>query len=238
MKILPCGDCALTVELGDSICPETGAVVRGLSDSINAARVRGVIELIPAFRSVTVCYDPVKIGFDRLAEKITLLASRNDAETDSGGRVFVIPVCYDGEYACDLDSVSELTGLGRDEIVKRHTAPDYRIYMLGFLPGFPYLGGLDKTISAPRLDSPRKEIPAGAVGIGGEQTGIYPIVSPGGWRLIGRTPVKVYDPERANPVLYSAGDYIRFRRVDKAEYEAVAEKVKKGEYNVEIVERT
>jgi len=234
MKILPCGDAAVTVEFGSEISPEIGAMVRAFRNNVESSRIKGIIELIPTFRSVTVCYDPCVIKYSNLVKKLTKLAPTGNEGASSGGRIFVIPVCYDGNFGCDLDSVAELTGLDREEIIKRHTAPDYQIYMLGFLPGFPYLGGLDKTIAAPRLESPRKEIPAGAVGIGGEQTGIYPLVSPGGWRLIGRTPVKVYDPNRSEPVLYAAGDYIRFKRIDMAEYEKIASD---ANYTPEIIER-
>ena len=234
MKILPCGDAAVTVEFGNEISPEIGAMVRAFRNNVEKSRIKGIIELIPTFRSVTVCYDPCIINYAKLTKKLTKLAPTGNEGASSGGRIFVIPVCYDGDFGCDLESVAEFTGLDREEIIKRHTAPDYQIYMLGFLPGFPYLGGLDKTIAAPRLESPRKEIPAGAVGIGGEQTGIYPLVSPGGWRLIGRTPVKVYDPNRAEPVLYAAGDYIRFKRIDMAEYEKIAAD---NNYKPEIIER-
>jgi len=234
MKILPCGDAAVTVEFGNEISPEIGAMVRTFRKNAENSRIKGIIELIPTFRSVTVCYDPTIIKYAKLVKKLTALEPKGDIDAESGGRIFVIPVCYDGEYGADLDSVSQLTGLDREEIIKRHTAPDYQIYMLGFLPGFPYLGGLDKSIACPRLDSPRKEIPVGAVGIGGEQTGIYPLVSPGGWRLIGRTPVKVYDPNRAEPVLYAAGDYIRFKRIDEAEFTRIAND---AAYMPEIIER-
>jgi len=234
MKILPCGDAAVTVEFGNDISPEIGAAVRAFKKNVENSRIKGVTELMPTFRSVTVCYDPRIISYAKLIKKLAKLEPSVISDSSSGTRTFVIPVCYDGEFGADLDSVCELTGLDREEIIKRHTAPDYQIYMLGFLPGFPYLGGLDKSIACPRLDSPRKEIPEGAVGIGGEQTGIYPLVSPGGWRLIGRTPVKVYDPSRSNPVLYEAGDYIRFKRIDEAEFAKIAAD---SSYTPEIIER-
>ena len=134
-------------------------------------------------------------------------------------RVLEIPCCYGGAYGEDLAGLAELTGLSEQEIVAIHSGREYRVYMLGFLPGFVYLGGMDERIAAPRLSSPRVSIPAGSVGIGGSQTGVYPMASPGGWRLIGMTPVAFYDPGREKPVLCEAGDYIRFVPIPPEEYE-------------------
>ena len=134
--------------------------------------------------------------------------------------VVEIPVFYGGSYGEDLKDVAAHAGLTEEEVIKLHSSVDYNIYMLGFLPGFPYLGGLDPKLFTPRLDNPRTKIPEGSVGIGGEQTGIYPLESPGGWRLIGRTPLKLYDPDREQPFLYQAGDYIRFVPITAEEYEA------------------
>ena len=155
---------------------------------------------------------------------------------ESRRRVFEIPVCYGGQYGPDLANIAEHAGLTEEEVVKIHSSKDYLIYMLGFLPGFCYLGGLDERIHTPRLANPRLKINAGSVGIGGSQTGIYPLDSPGGWQLMGMTPVKTYDPDREVPILLSAGDYIRFIPVDEEEYLRIKELVERDEYQCTVRE--
>ena len=152
----------------------------------------------------------------------------------SESRIFEIPVCYGGEYGPDLQNIADLAGLTPEEVIKIHSSEDYLIYMLGFLPGFSYLGGLDERIHTPRLANPRIRIPAGSVGIGGSQTGIYPLDSPGGWQLLGMTPVKTYDPGREVPILFEAGDYIRFVPVTEEEYLKIKKQVDEGAYQCVI----
>lgn len=151
-------------------------------------------------------------------------------------RIFEIPVCYGGEYGPDIANIAEHAGLTEEEVIRIHSSKDYLIYMLGFLPGFTYLGGLDERLHTPRLANPRIRISAGSVGIGGSQTGIYPLDSPGGWQLMGMTPVKTYDPDREVPILVEAGDYIRFVPVDEEEYLRIKDAVERGEYQCVIHE--
>ncbi len=218
IRFLSCGDSALTVEFSKEMNEATNRKIRHLATRL--VNIRGVGECVPTFCSMTVYFDPFVISRNRLEKKIAKIVEAYKESAVQSKRVFLIPVCYEGEFAPDMEDVSSLTGLDREEVIKIHTSVDYLIYMLGFLPGFPYLGGMDKRIEAPRLDTPRTSIPAGAVGIGGKQTGIYPLASPGGWRLIGQTPVKVYDPDREEPILYRAGDYIRFYPISQEEFRA------------------
>ncbi len=218
IRFLPCGEGAMTVEFSRTIGEETNRRIRFVASALSECKVAGIGESVPTFCALTVFFDPLVIGRKQVEDTVSaILASYREAESGQS-RIFHIPVCYEGKYAPDMEDVCLLTGLDREEVIRLHTSTDYLIYMLGFLPGFPYLGGMDPRLEAKRLDSPRTSIPAGAVGIGGKQTGIYPISSPGGWRLIGRTPVKVYDPRREEPILYQAGDRIRFVPICEEEF--------------------
>lgn len=219
-KILPAGDQALVVEFGQEISEELNRKVQILNQKITDRKIEGIVETVPTFRSLLVTYDPAVIGFQKLKQILEKIPADVDMSGDQGHHVVEIPVCYGGEFGEDLLDVAAHAGLSEEEVIRLHSEKEYNIYMLGFLPGFPYLGGLDPRLHTPRLANPRTKIPAGSVGIGGEQTGIYPLDSPGGWRLIGRTPLKLYDPDREEPFLYQAGDYIRFVPITREEYEA------------------
>lgn len=219
-KILPAGDQALVVEFGQEISEELNRKVQILNQKITDRKIEGIVETVPTFRSLLVTYDPAVIGFQKLKQILEKIQADVDMSGDQGHHVVEIPVCYGGEFGEDLPDVAAHAGLSEEEVIRLHSEKEYNIYMLGFLPGFPYLGGLDPRLHTPRLANPRTKIPAGSVGIGGEQTGIYPLDSPGGWRLIGRTPLKLYDPDREEPFPYQAGDYIRFVPITREEYEA------------------
>lgn len=233
LAFLPCADCAVTVEISREISEKTNKKVRFLAHGIKEQKIRGIIDCVPTFRSVTIYYDPLVISLGRLRKKVCRIYEAFREEAVTRKRIFHIPVCYTEAYGPDMEDVCAATGLTRKEVVEIHSSVDYLIYMLGFLPGFPYLGGMDERIAVPRLDSPRTKIPAGSVGIGGNQTGIYPLSSPGGWRLIGRTPVKLYDTKREKPILYEAGDYIRFYPITE---EAFAQSEQTGQSDLEITE--
>ncbi len=234
-KFLSSGDSAITVEFGNEISAEINACVHALDKALHKKNILGIVETVPTFRSLLIIYDPCITGGEKLKAKIKKLCGDLEASSEGKKRIIEIPVLYGGEYGEDLKDVAEINKLTEDEVIKIHSGTDYLIYMLGFLPGFAYLGGLDDRIKTPRLQNPRTKIHAGAVGIGGEQTGIYPLSSPGGWRLIGTTPVKPYDPERDEPILYSAGDYIRFVPIDKETFDDISVKVQNGTYECRII---
>ena len=220
IDIRPIGACGALAVLGSRISETTGAGVAALEQAVQRAHLPGVTETVPAFASLLVRYDPLRTDYDGVSAALRSLAAEITAGSAQTGRMVDIPVCYGGAYGEDLPDVARHAGLTEEEVIRLHSGRTYRIYMLGFLPGFPYLGGLDERLFTPRLPTPRTRIPAGSVGIGGEQTGIYPMASPGGWRLIGRTPLCLFAPDRKLP--YAAGDSIRFVPIDAREFERIA----------------
>lgn len=230
IKILTAGDASLLIEFGNEISPEINSKITATVQLMKEQHIEGVVDIIPAFCSLLINYDPRVISYDEITKRMRRLLKMEVKAGESNRRIFEIPVCYGGEYGPDLANIAEHAGLTEEEVIRIHSSRDYLIYMLGFLPGFCYLGGLDERIHTPRLANPRIKINAGSVGIGGSQTGIYPLDSPGGWQLMGMTPVKTYDPERETPILLSAGDYIHFIPVEEKEYIRIKELVERGEY--------
>lgn len=235
-KYLPAGDKGLVVEFGNAISPEINNKVRSFALALENAAISGLVEYIPTYRSLLILYDPLVWKPDLLVARLRELETSLASMKLPNPNIYYLPVSYGGEFGPDFPFVCQYTGLTREDVVKIHTGGKYLIYMLGFTPGFPYLGGMDERISVPRLDTPRIKIPAGSVGIAGNQTGIYPVESPGGWRIIGRTPVKLFEPLSKKPVLLNAGDYVCFFEVTLEEYRQIAEEIEKGEYTVKISE--
>lgn len=234
-EFLIAGDRALIIKFSDTIDSETNNCIRSFCSLLERKRIEGIVEVVPTFNSLSVYYNPCIIKGDKLIKKLSSLLKKSSNNSQGDGTTYIIPVLYGGKWGEDLNDVAAHANLTAEEVVKIHSSTDYLIYMLGFLPGFAYLGGLDKRIVTPRLDTPRTKIHAGAVGIGGEQTGIYPLDSPGGWRLIGTTPVKIYDAKRDEPILYKAGDKIRFKPVTEEEFEIIKKQVEDNTYTVETV---
>ena len=226
-RFLPAGDSAIAVEFGREIDLNINNQVAAMRTVIEAAidegKLKGIVELVPTYGSLLVVYDQLTVGYAGLIEQLKILAEGLEGVEISDREVVEIPVVYGGEYGPDLGIVAQLNSLSEDEVIKRHSEAEYPIYMLGFVAGFPYLGGMDKSIAAPRKQTPRLKIPAGSVGIAGQQTGIYSVESPGGWQIIGRTPLKLYDADGEKPILLRAGQSIRFKPITEAEYEAMTE---------------
>lgn len=222
VKLLPLGDCGVRVQFGSAISPAINARIRRFGAALDAAPLDGVTEWVCGYAVVTVYYRPWLIGCEDLCtalrQRLRRLDEAASVEADLAERVIEIPVCYGGEFGPDLDEVAARHGLTARQVIRRHSRPLYRVYFLGFLPGFAYLGGLPPSLETPRRPRPRLHVPAGAVGIAGEQTGVYPLQTPGGWQIIGQTPLRVYDPRREAPALLSAGDRVKFVPVDAGRY--------------------
>ena len=221
VRILTVGDCGVSVEFGQEINLDINHRVTALKMLLKEKGIPGIVETIPTYCSLLIEYDPMVIQYDELVNKLKEYVNQLSDIQLPDKKVVEIPVAYGGEYGPDLKEVAETHGISEEEVIRLHTEPEYPIYMLGFVAGFPYLGGMNKAIATPRKKTPRLKIESGSVGIAGEQTGIYSVESPGGWQIIGRTPIKLYDPERERPVLLEAGQYIKFKAITGEEFKAM-----------------
>jgi KipI family sensor histidine kinase inhibitor len=233
VRILPCGDAALTVEFGSTIDPRLNARVLALDSRVNGGVV-GVVETVPTYRSLLVHYDPVTTDFETLSSIMQRL-TEDLPDEPSEGRVWRIPVVYGGEFGIDLDEVAERHGLTPSQVIDRHSAPIYRVYMIGFVPGYAYLGGLDPVLATPRRETPRLTTPAGTISIGGIQAVVASIEAPSGWHLLGRTPVRSYMLDRDPVFLIEAGDRVKFDPIERSRWDELDRAAAAGEVVAEVI---
>ena len=224
-RFFPMGDQALIVEFGDRIDPALSAHIAALAQRLRDSHPIGVLDIVPAYTTLALHYDPGAVGsgtspYEALAETIGSWLKTQSSEISAAGRLIEIPVCYGGAFGEDLEPLARSRGLSADEVIAIHSGAPYHVHMLGFVPGFAYLGGLDARLATPRRDTPRARVPAGSVAIAGGQTGIYPLDTPGGWQIIGRTPLQLFKPDASPPSLLNAGDTVRFVAISAQEFEA------------------
>lgn len=229
VRFLPAGDTALVVEFGNRIERRLSAQVLAFYRRIQAAGITGLIEAVPTLRSLIVHYDPAATSSRTIADQLRPL-TRDLPDAAEVGRVWSIPACYDPSLAPDIQEVGERTGLSAEAVADLHSSCLYTVYMLGFLPGLPYMGDLPDELQLARRETPRTSLPAGSVAIATSMTIIYPLESPGGWHLIGRTPVRLFAPERESPALLAPGDTVRFRPVGLDEYERLTQAIASGSF--------
>jgi KipI family sensor histidine kinase inhibitor len=232
--LLAAGDQAVSVEFADKISREANACVRALAHLIEQQAVPGIIETVPSFRSLLVCYDPLVLPWATLISTLRPLIGAARRSEAGPSRLVEIPCCYGGELGVDLVAAAARLELAPQEVARTHASDEYLVYFVGFTPGLPYMVVGSARLRLPRLDAPRTKVPAGSVGIGGGQCCIYPIESPGGYWILGRTPVRLYDPGRADPILLRAGDRVRFREIDRAEFDGIAAAVAAGRFSIRV----
>jgi KipI family sensor histidine kinase inhibitor len=231
-RYLPFGDSALLVEFGNTINLEINRKVIALNEAIMKAGIREVEELVPTYRSLLVRYDPLKTTYEQLVFRIRDIEGTLDRlSVKMAGKKITVPVVYGGEYGPDLSYVAKCHELSEEQVVKLHSEREYTVYMIGFVAGFPYLGEAPDEIATSRLETPRLKVPAGSVGIAEKQTGIYPCEAPGGWRIIGRTPIKLFNPLRQPPTLLKPSDKVKFKPISIKEFRAVQEGISKDVYS-------
>lgn len=221
-RILPLGDSAITIEFGSEIDPLINARVMSFAKVIIDQGWHGIHDIVPTYRSVTVFFDPLQWNSSVLTKKLNALPTLQLNETESNDTVHEIPVLYGGAWGPDLEEVAAFAGLTSAQAIELHASIPYRVYMLGFSPGFPYLGLVSERLAMPRRATPRTKVPSGSVGIADRQTGIYPSATPGGWQLIGRTPIPIYRKASSTPFLLKPGDQVRFRPIGRDEFDRLS----------------
>lgn len=204
------GDRAVLVELGDDISPQINQKVRGLYIGTKGHRIKGIKDLVPSYRSLMVVYDPLIISLNSLESQMNEIWNALDDARLPDPRTVEIPVVYGDKYGPDLEWIADYHKMTPQDVIRLHTQPTYQVYMIGFMPGYPYMGEVPDELVTPRRKTPRTHVPRGSVGIAQKQTGIYPVASPGGWQIIGRTPVRLFDPQGKPPSFLEMGDRVKF----------------------------
>lgn len=218
-RIVPAGDSAVVVEFEARIDPVVNARAIALADAVQSANLAGVRDVVPTYRSVAIYFDPLRTDYDALLKRLQVDARQTPDSAADVREPIRIPVCYGGDFGPDLDDVATFAGGTVDDVIRLHAGATYRVFMVGFVAGFAYMGTVAERIAMPRHGAPRVRVPIGSVGIAGVQTGVYPAETPGGWRLIGRTPLKPFDADRNEPFLMRAGDSVQFFPISRTEYD-------------------
>ncbi|AKD05109.1 5-oxoprolinase subunit PxpB [Pontibacter korlensis] len=225
LLLCPLGDSAVELQLGDEIDIKTHHRLQAVAQVLEQHPFKGMVEFVPAFTTLTVYYDPWVLSqqgkldaYSEVVRQLEVLVEQAEEINPEPAKVVEVPVVYGGTYGPDLQDVAAHNGLSSEEVIRIHSSGTYLVHMIGFAPGFPYLGGMDSRIATPRKANPRASIPTGSVGIAGAQTGVYPISTPGGWQLIGRTPLLLFNPNREEPSLLHAGDEVRFVPISEEQY--------------------
>lgn len=228
-KYFPLGDNAIVVEFGDTISLAINSKVIALSEAISRAKIHGVEELVPTYRSLLIRYNPSATTYRQLSIHIKKIEKElHGTNAKAKGKKVIIPVVYGGEYGPDLTYVAQYHNISEEQVITLHSKTEYHVYMIGFVAGFPYMGEVPDEIATPRLEKPRLKVPAGSVGIAEKQTGIYPCEAPGGWRIIGRTPLKLFDPQEQPPALLIPGDTVKFKPISEEAFKIILNSTLKG----------
>jgi len=229
VRFLACGDTALAVEFGHQIDRSVSERVLALDGALAGRRIEGIVETVPTFRSLMIHYEPLTVTPESLTNLVLELIAEPSGQAQSR-RKWTVPACYDREFAPDLDDVASITGLNPARVIELHSATEFHVYMIGFLPGYPYMGDLPDPLRLPRRKEPRLRLPPGSIAIATAMTAIYPVESPGGWHLIGRSPIRLFDAEWERPSLLAPGDKVRFQPISPARFDDLARQTEAGEF--------